>query len=81
MEPQVVYRGVGVNTDLTGAGIELIEEEVCRMKIRVQQLEEECVELREKQHFRPKTISNDDHKVRFCTGSAMMSAVMVYFNF
>ena len=50
------------------------------MKIREQQLEEESVELREKQHFCLKNISNDDDKVRFTTGSATMSALMVCFN-
>ena len=81
MEPHVAYRDAGVNTDLPGAGIELLEEEVCRLKIRIQQLEEECVKLREKQHFRLKNISTDDNKVRFYTGFATMSALMVCFNF
>ena len=51
------------------------------MKLRVQQLEEECIELKEKQHFHLKNISNDDNKVRFYTGFATMSALMVCFNF
>ena len=70
-----------MNTDLPGAGIELLEEEVCRLKLRVQQLEEECIELKEKQHFRLKNISNDDNKVRFYTGFVTMSALMVCLNF
>ena len=62
MEPQVVNRDVGVNTNLTGARIELLEKEVYKLKIRLQQLEEEYVQLREKHHFCLKNINNDDTK-------------------
>ena len=75
------YKEVGVNTDLTGADIHFLERELSERKESVQQLNNECMDLKEKQHLRLKGIGDDDNKVRFYTGFATLSALMVCFNF
>ena len=69
------YKEVGVNTDLTGADIHFLERELSQRKYSVQQLNNECMDLKEKQHLRLKGIG-DDNKVRFYTGFATLSALM-----
>ena len=75
------YKEVGVNTDLTGADIHFLERELSERKESVQQLNNECMDLKEKQHLHLKGIGDDDNKVRFYTGFATLSALMVCFNF
>ena len=67
------YKEVGVNTDLTGADIHFLERELSERKESVQQLNNECMDLKEKQHLRLKGIGDDDNKVRFYTGFATLS--------
>ena len=62
---QVLYRDAGVNTDLTGADLELLEAELLGLKEKVQQLEQECAESKEKQYFRLKNIGDVSTRVRF----------------
>ena len=45
------YKEVGVNTDLTGADIHFLERELSQRKYSVQQLNNECMDLKEKQHL------------------------------
>ena len=75
------YKDVGVNTDLTGADLQFLEGELSELKDSVQQLNNECIDLKDKQHFRLKSIGDDNNKVRFYTGFATLSALMVCFNF
>ena len=44
-------------------------------------LEEQCADLKAKQHFRLKNISLNDNTLKFYTGFGTFSALMVCFNF
>ena len=64
----VRYKDASVNTQLTGAVAEQLENQLCKTKGKLQEVEEECVDLKGKQHFRLSSISHDDSIVRFYTG-------------
>ena len=65
-----------VNTDLTCADIESLERELSEVKCQLQQSEQDQHDLKERQLFRLKHISDDDAKVRFCTGFSTLSAFL-----
>ena len=60
--------------------VESLEGEVHELRDRVAQSERECADLKIKQPFRLRNISDDDNKVRLYTGYSSMAALMVYFN-
>ena len=70
-----------MNTELTGADLELFENQLRETEEKLQELEEECADLKGKQHFRLSSIRHDDSIVRFYTGFGTFSALMVCFNF
>ena len=75
------YADVSVNTDLTYADIEALELEISKVKDKLQQSEQMCTDIKEKQKFRLESISDDDEKVRFYTGFASLAALMTCFQF
>ena len=50
-ELPVHCREAGVNTEVTEADLELLEEQLSGLRRKVQELEEESAHLKEKQHF------------------------------
>ena len=56
-----------MNTDVTGADLELLVEQLSGLREKVQDLEEETKDLKEKQHFRFSSIVHDNSVVRFYT--------------
>ena len=48
------YRDASVNTELSGADIELLEDQLRGSKESAKNLEEQCADLKEKQNFRLK---------------------------
>ena len=76
----VRYKDASVNAELTGADLELLENQLREPEEKLQELEE-CADLKGKQHFRLSSIRHDDSIVRFYTGFGTFSALMVCFNF
>ena len=79
-EVPVHYRKAGINTEVTGADLELLEKQLRRLKKTVQELQEETADLKEKQHFHLSSIAHNDSIVRFYTGFETLSALMVCFD-
>lgn len=50
------------------------------LKEKAQQLEQECTNLKEKQHLHLKNIGDNDSKVRFYTRFSTLSALMACFS-
>ena len=75
------YADAAVNTDLTFADIEALEGEVSKVKDQLQQSEQTCTDMKNKQKFRLESISDDNEKVRFYTGFASLAALMTCFHF
>ena len=75
------YGDASVNTELSGAEIELLEDQLRGSKESARNLEEQCADLKEKQHFHLKNISHDDNSLKFYTGFGAFSALMVCINF
>lgn len=75
----VVYSDAAVNTDLTGADLESLEKELSEIKEKLQVSQNDCEDLKGKQQFRLKSISDDNAKVRFYTGFSTLSALMACF--
>ena len=61
--------------------IESLERELCEVKCQLQQSEQVQHDLKERQLFTLKHVSDDDAKVRFYTGFSTLSALMACFNF
>ena len=75
------FGDAGMNTNVTGADLELLAEQLSGLTEKAQDLEEEREELKEKQHFHLSSTAHDDSAVRFYTGFETLSALMVCFNF
>ena len=76
----VRYKDASVNTELTGADLELLENQLRETEEKLQELEE-CADLKGKQHFPLSSVRHNDSIVWFYTGFGTFSAVMVCFNF
>ena len=57
------YKDIGVNTDLTGADLQFLEGELSELKDSIEQLNNECIGLKDKQCFRLRSIGDDKNKV------------------
>jgi hypothetical protein len=69
------------NTDLTASDIGDMSKELEVMKDKLRQVENECAKLKQNKFFRVSDISGDDVKVKFYTGFANYSTLMVCFDF
>ena len=70
-----------MNTELTGADLKLLENQLRETEEKLQELEEECADLNGKQYFCLSSICHDDNIVRFYIGLGTSSALMLCFNF
>lgn len=75
------FCNVGINTELTIADVEKLENEGMELKKKLKRTEEKRDEAQTNQHFRLEKISSNDAKVRFYTGFSSFAALMICFNF